>query len=44
MLYRIAGIETAEQATWMTYSGDILGVAVMAWTVVISASVIMNSS
>jgi hypothetical protein len=36
MLYRIAGIETTEEATWLTYWGVILGVAVMAWTVFIS--------
>jgi hypothetical protein len=33
MLYRIAGIETTEEATWLIYWGVILGVAIMAWTV-----------
>ena len=37
MLYRIAKIETTEEATtWLTYWGVILGVAVMAWMVFIS--------
>ena len=33
MLYCIAGIETTEEATWLTYWEVILGVAVMVWTV-----------